>query len=106
MVKIIFVEYSGIKKEIEISEGVSLMEGAIANNVEGIDADCGGACACATCHVFIDPERYGDAGARTEMEESMLEFAENITENSRLACQIKASKELDGLRVMLPEAQH
>lgn len=82
------------------------MQGAIANGVPGIDGDCGGACACATCHVFVDPTWLSRLGDRTEMEASMLEFAEGVQETSRLACHIKAHVDLDGLVVHLPAAQH
>ncbi|HET6970198.1 MAG TPA: 2Fe-2S iron-sulfur cluster-binding protein, partial [Phenylobacterium sp.] len=71
-----------------------------------IDADCGGACACATCHVYVDEAWLAKTGERTAMEESMLDFAEAVAENSRLSCQIKVTDELDGLRVTMPESQH
>jgi 2Fe-2S ferredoxin len=103
---ITYVEHDGAEHRVTLAVGVSLMQGAIANNVPGIDADCGGACACATCHIFIDPawaERLGERGA---MEASMLDFAEGVQETSRLACQIKVADEHDGLIVRLPEAQH
>jgi ferredoxin, 2Fe-2S len=82
------------------------MDGAIKNNVPGIDADCGGACACATCHVYVDPAWSDRTGAPSAMEESMLDFAENVQDTSRLSCQIKVSDELDGLIVRMPESQH
>jgi ferredoxin, 2Fe-2S len=78
----------------------------VKNNVPGIDADCGGACACATCHVYVDEAWIGKTGTRSAMEESMLDFAEGVTENSRLSCQIKVTDELDGLKVTMPESQH
>lgn len=106
MVKIVFVESDGEEKAVDASVGQSLMEVAVANDVQGIDADCGGACACATCHVYIEKDRVFDTGARADMEESMLEFAEGVKVNSRLACQIPVSDLLEGLRVFLPEAQH
>jgi 2Fe-2S ferredoxin len=74
--------------------------------VPGIDADCGGACACATCHVYVDAAWADKVGAPTAMEESMLDFAENVEPNSRLSCQIKVSDALDGLIVRMPESQH
>jgi 2Fe-2S ferredoxin len=74
--------------------------------VPGIDGDCGGACACATCHVYVDEAWNGRAGERSTMESSMLEFAENVESNSRLGCQIKMTADLDGLTVRLPESQH
>ena len=81
-------------------------EGAVKNNVPGIDADCGGACACATCHVYVDEAWLDKTGDKSAMEESMLDFAENVEPNSRLSCQIKVSDALDGLIVRLPESQH
>ncbi|MEH6695830.1 MAG: 2Fe-2S iron-sulfur cluster-binding protein [Hyphomonas sp.] len=104
--KIIFVAFNGDEKIVDASVGQSLMQAAVANDVRGIDADCGGACACATCHVYIEQDRFPDIGARAGMEASMLEFAENVKPNSRLACQIPISVELEGVRIFLPEAQH
>jgi 2Fe-2S ferredoxin len=89
-----------------LAVGVNLMQGAVANNVPGIDGDCGGACACATCHIFVDPAWVGRLGPRNAMEDSMLELAEGVKETSRLACQIKAAEALEGLVVRLPAAQH
>jgi 2Fe-2S ferredoxin len=103
---ITYVEHTGREHRISLQPGVSLMQGAIANGVPGIDADCGGACACATCHVFVHPDWIARLGDRTEMEASMLEFAEGVRETSRLACQIKAHADLDGLVVHLPVGQH
>ena len=106
MAKITYIEFSGAERTVEVALGQTRMEGAVKNNVPGIDADCGGACACATCHVYVDEAWEAKTGARTDMEQSMLEFAENVESNSRLACQIKVSGDLDGLVVRLPEAQH
>jgi 2Fe-2S ferredoxin len=78
----------------------------VKNNIPGIDADCGGACACATCHVYVDPAWVDKTGSQSAMEESMLDFAENVESNSRLSCQIKVSDELDGLVVRMPQSQH
>ena len=77
------------------------MRAAVDHNVPGIDADCGGACACATCHVYVDPDWLPKTGARTEMEESMISFAAATQENSRLSCQIPFTGELDGLKVTI-----
>jgi 2Fe-2S ferredoxin len=85
---------------------MSVMETAIKNNIPGIDADCGGACACATCHVYVDQAFLPKVGSPSAMEQSMLDFAENVKENSRLSCQIKIRDDLDGLRVTTPESQH
>ena len=106
MAKVTYVEHDGTEHTIEVKNGMSVMEGAIKNNVPGIDADCGGACACATCHVYVDAAWEGKTGEKSAMEESMLDFAENVEANSRLSCQIKVSDELDGLVVRMPESQH
>ncbi|MCE3289130.1 MAG: 2Fe-2S ferredoxin [Caulobacter sp.] len=106
MAKITYVEHDGTEHTIEVKNGMSVMEGAIKNNVPGIDADCGGACACATCHVYVDAAWQGKTGEKSAMEESMLDFAENVEDNSRLSCQIKVSDDLDGLVVRMPESQH
>jgi 2Fe-2S ferredoxin len=105
MAKITYVEAGGAEHSVDVPDGWSVMEGAVKNNVPGIDADCGGACACATCHVFVvsAPE---DLSQRNAMESSMLEFAEDVQDASRLACQIKVSAALDGLVVRMPASQH
>ncbi len=105
MAKITYIEHDGTKHEIEVSDGLSVMEGAIRNMVPGIDADCGGACACATCHVYVDEAWLDKTGERSGIEESMLDFATDVQDNSRLSCQIKVSPELDGLVVRMPEYQ-
>ena len=101
-----YIEHDGREHVVEVKNGLSVMEGAIRNNVPGIDADCGGACACATCHVYVDTAWQGKTGEKSAMEESMLDFAENVQPNSRLSCQIRVSDDLDGLIVRLPENQH
>ena len=106
MAKITYIEFDGTEHPVEVRNGLSVMEGAIRNSVPGIDADCGGACACATCHVFVDPAWTDKTGTRSAMEDSMLDFAENVETNSRLSCQIKVSDALDGLVVRMPESQH
>src|SRR5438132_14019794 len=103
---ITYIEHSGQEHRITLQPGVSLMQGAVTGGVPGIDGDCGGASACATCHVFVDPAWIARVGERSAMEASMLEFAEGAQETSRLACQIKARADLDGLVVRLPAAQH
>lgn len=105
MAKITFIESNGEKHEVEAQSGMSVMEAAIRNMVPGIDADCGGACACATCHVFVRPEWFEKTGEPSAMEQSMLDFAEEVRETSRLSCQIPVTDELDGLTVDLPEHQ-
>jgi 2Fe-2S ferredoxin len=106
MAKITFIQHDGSEQSYDGKTGLSVMEVAVKNNVPGIDADCGGACACATCHVYVDVAWLAKTGDKTAMEESMLDFAEGVEPNSRLACQIKVSDALDGLVVRLPESQH
>jgi 2Fe-2S ferredoxin len=106
MPKITYVEFDGKEHAVEVKSGLSVMEGAIKNNIPGIDADCGGACACATCHVYVDEAWADKTGSASAMEESMLDFAESVQPNSRLSCQIKVTDALDGLVVRMPESQH
>ena len=106
MVKVVFIENDGNTHEVNAYVGESLMEAAVSNNVPGIDADCGGSCACATCHVFVTGEWISKVGERREMENSMLEFSEDQKPNSRLACQIQISEEHEGLTVEIPESQY
>ena len=106
MAKITYIQFDGTENVVDVKPGLSVMEGAVKNNVRGIDADCGGACACATCHVYVDEAWQEKTGAKSAMEESMLDFAENVAPNSRLSCQIKVTEDLDGLVVRLPESQH
>ena len=106
MAKVTYVEHDGTEHVIDVKTGLSVMEGAVKNNLPGIDADCGGACACATCHVYVDETWLEKTGARSAMEESMLDFAEGVEANSRLSCQIKVTDALEGLVVKMPESQH
>ncbi|PWR24625.1 2Fe-2S iron-sulfur cluster-binding protein [Zavarzinia aquatilis] len=106
MAKITYIEHNGTPHEVEVKAGLSVMEGAVKNNIPGIDGDCGGACACATCHVYVDAAWRDKVGTAEDLEKSMLEFAENVEENSRLSCQIVVSDALDGLVVRMPESQH
>ena len=106
MAKITYIEFGGAEHVVDVKPGLSVMEGAVKNNVPGIDADCGGACACATCHVYVDEAWTGKTGTASVMEESMLDFANNLQPNSRLSCQILVSDALDGLIVRMPEDQH
>ena len=105
MPKITFIEPNGTEHVVEAEAGLSVMEAAIRKMVPGIDADCGGACACATCHVYVEEVWRDKTGKPTAMEESMLDFAYDPKENSRLSCQIRVTEELDGLVVRLPEFQ-
>ncbi len=106
MPRITYIEHDGTAHEVEVAVGQSVMNGAVANGVPGIDADCGGACACATCHVYVEPEWLARTGTRGEMEGSMLGFAAVEQDNSRLACQITVTDALDGIVVRLPDGQH
>jgi len=103
--KITYIQPDGSENVVEAKAGWSVMEGAIKNRVRGIDADCGGACACATCHVYVDEAWIDKTGSPSAMEESMLDFAEGVQDNSRLSCQIKVTDALDGLVVRLPVSQ-
>jgi 2Fe-2S ferredoxin len=106
MSRITYVEQNGTRHEIELPEGMSVMQGAVNNSVPGIDGDCGGECACGTCHVYVDPSWINKLGPINEAEASMLSFADATQPTSRLSCQIKASSELDGMVVRLPDGQH
>ena len=106
MPRITYIEHSGVEHLVDAKPGLSLMEAAVKNSIPGIDADCGGACACATCHVYVDAAWIDKVGDRGNLEESMLGFADTVEPTSRLACQIKLTDQLDGLVVRLPKAQH
>ena len=105
MVKITFIEFDKTEHTIDADEGMSLMEVALQNGVPGIDADCGGACACATCHVYVDKSWVEKTGEAEQMEQDMLDFAFDVTEHSRLSCQVKVTDDLDGIIINLPEKQ-
>ena len=105
MAKITFIQHDGTEITANGTPGMTVMETAIKNQVQGIDADCGGACACATCHVYVEPEWMDKVGKRNPMEEDMLDFAFDVRDSSRLSCQIKVSDALDGMRVKVPEKQ-
>jgi 2Fe-2S ferredoxin len=106
MPKVIFKAFDGTLSTVDVPPGTSLMRAATDNRVAGIDGDCGGNCACATCHVYIDPAWTARTGARSRTEEDMLNLVSELRENSRLACQIILEDNLDGLVVALPESQH
>ena len=107
MPRITYIEHNGTPHEIEVEEGLSVMEGAVRNGVPGIDADCGGACACATCHVHVDPAWFDRVGGpASDLEGEMLGLAPEIDATSRLSCQIHVTAALDGLVVRMPESQH
>ena len=105
MPKITFVDFIGTPRTVDAENGATVMETAIRNDIPGIDAECGGACACATCHVYVDDDWTEKTGSPEAMEEDMLDFAYDVRPNSRLSCQIKVTDELDGLVVHLPEQQ-
>jgi len=105
MAKITFIEHSGKEHVVEVANGLTVMEAARDNNVPGIEADCGGACACSTCHVYVDAAWADKLPAKDPMEEDMLDFAWEPSDLSRLTCQVKVTDELDGLVVKLPEKQ-
>jgi ferredoxin, 2Fe-2S len=106
MPKIKYIEFSGKEHEVDVPVGWSAMEGAVKNLIPGIDADCGGACACATCHVFVEESWLSKLPPKADMEETMLDFAPEVEANSRLSCQIKVTPELDGLVLRMPKSQH
>ena len=105
MPAITLIEYSGASHTIEADTGKSLMQNALDNMVPGIDADCGGACACGTCHCFVDEQWLPASGEVDAMEEAMLGMRPDRTGQSRLSCQIQVSEDLDGMVVRLPEYQ-
>jgi len=105
MPKITYIEFDGTEHTVDADTGLTLMEAAVKNLIPGIDADCGGACACATCHVYIDQDWVEKTGTADEMEQSMLDFADDVKDNSRLSCQIRITDEFDGLSVRMPETQ-
>ncbi len=105
MAKITYIERSGKEHVVDVAPGMTVMEGAVKNMVPGIDADCGGACACATCHVYVDAAWLESTGRAEAMEESMLDFASDVQDGSRLSCQITVTAALDGLVVRLPDSQ-
>ena len=105
MPKITYIEHNGKSHTVEVPVELSVMEGAIQNNIPGIDADCGGACACATCHVYVDEKWFDKLQKKEDAEQDMLDMAFEPQKNSRLACQIIATEELDGLVVKMPSKQ-
>lgn len=105
MAKITYIEFDGTPHVVDVSSGLSVMEGAVDNNIPGIEAECGGACSCATCHVYVDAAWIAKTGTPDHLERDMLESAYDIQETSRLSCQIQVSDELDGLVVRMPEHQ-
>ena len=106
MPKITYIEHSGTEHTVDVAVGLTVMEGARDNNIPGIEADCGGACACSTCHVYVDENWADRLPQKDAMEEDMLDFAWNPDpKTSRLTCQVKVTADLDGLIVRMPEKQ-
>ena len=105
MPKIIYIEHNGKSHQIEVANGLSVMEGAVQNNIPGIDADCGGSCACATCHVYVDEKWINKLPKKEDSEIDMLDMAFEPNKFSRLSCQIIATDDLDGLVVKMPSKQ-
>jgi 2Fe-2S ferredoxin len=105
MTKLTFIAHDGTRFDVEAENGATVMESAIRNSIPGIEAECGGACACATCHVYVDEAWTDVVGEPEAMEEDMLDFAYDVRPNSRLSCQSRIREELDGLIVSIPERQ-
>ena len=105
MPKIVYNDFSGNQKKIEVPNGLSVMEGAVQNNIPGIDADCGGSMACATCHVYVKEEWFDKLPKKEDGEEDMIDMAHEPKKYSRLSCQLTISDDLEGLTVKLPEKQ-
>ena len=105
MPKITYISYKGKKNTVDVAAGLSVMEGAIQNNIEGIDADCGGSMACATCHVYVPENWFNKLEKPQDAEQDMIDMAYEPKKNSRLSCQIIVSNELDGLEINTPEKQ-
>ena len=105
MTKIVYIEHDGKSHSIDVQNGLTVMEGAVQNNIPGIDADCGGSMACATCHVYVKEEWFNKLPKKEDGEEDMLDMAFEPKKNSRLSCQIMVSDQLEGLVVNLPEKQ-
>ena len=105
MPKITYIEHNGKSHTLEVANGLTVMEGAVQNNIPGIDADCGGSCACATCHVYVDKKWFNKLPNKESAEEDMLDMAFEPKSSSRLSCQLTVSNELDGLVVNMPSKQ-
>ncbi len=106
MVNILFIEHDGSEHPVEVNTGGSVMLAAVSNGVPGIDADCGGSCSCATCHVYVNEEWLDKVGTTNPTEEAMLSLSTDRKDNSRLSCQIPVTEDLDGLIVTTPEFQY
>ena len=105
MTKITYIEHNKKSHTVEVAKGLTVMEGAVENNISGIDADCGGGMACATCHVYVKEEWFNKINKKSEGEDDMLDQAYEPNKYSRLSCQISVTDDIDGLIVNLPEKQ-
>ena len=105
MPKITYIEHNGKSHTLEVPNGLTVMEGAVQNNISGIDAECGGSCACATCHVYVDKKWFNKLPNKENAEEDMLDMAFELKPLSRLSCQLTVTDELDGLVVKMPSKQ-
>ncbi len=106
MTKIKYIEHEGTEHVVDVPDGLSVMEGAVRYTIPGIDGDCGGSCACATCHVYVENGWMAKLAPMNDLERDMLDFAFDVKENSRLACQIKVNPALEGLVVRTPARQY
>lgn len=106
MVHVTFIETGNTRRTVDIPEGVSVMEGALRHHIPGIEGDCGGACACGTCHVYVAPEWMDRLEPPSQLETNMLKMTVEPTSQSRLSCQIKLTPELEGLTVKTPISQY
>ena len=106
MPRIVYAEHNGTRHEVEVPEGTSLMQGAVNHMIPGIEGDCGGLCACGTCHVYIDGPARALCGTPDELERGMLEFAFDVNETSRLACQVEVTSAMEGMVVGMPARQY
>ena len=106
MPRIVYVEHNGTEHEIDVAPGQSLMQAAVDHAIPGIEGDCGGLCACGTCHVYVPEEFAGLTGEPEELEQGMLEFAFDVNATSRLSCQIEATAEMENLRILMPKRQY
>jgi 2Fe-2S ferredoxin len=100
------VEHNGTEHEVNVPVGTSIMQGAVNHLVPGIEGDCGGLCACGTCHIYVPSDWQALCGAPDELEQGMLEFAFDVEPSSRLSCQIEVTEEMEGLRVLMPNRQY
>jgi ferredoxin, 2Fe-2S len=106
MTRIVYVEFNGTEHEVDVPVGTTLMQGAVNHLIPGIEGDCGGLCACGTCHVYVPQDHQALTGKPEELEQAMLEFAFDVDERSRLSCQIAVTDAMEGMRVLMPKRQY